>query len=208
MWATLVRAQSPDCAWCHGASVSAPDVAVRVLAHFPVGRGRVLEEIEFNGHGWGRRIEELKGRPRLHGLILLESTPDHARIRIEIDECPLRHAVSVSSALPRFPFEVKDGSDEWLLISERDQADRFVKDLRGHGVKADIVSSREYHPHASLTDRQREMMEAAIDQGYYEVPRRVTLTHLAERLHVAKSTLSETLARGERHLLEGLNGPK
>lgn len=208
MWATLVRAENPKCAWCHEATWGDPDVRVKVLAHFSAGGGRAWEEAELVGEKWPERVERIRAVAGTHGVALLESNPDRARIRIEVEECPLLHAVSASGALPRFPFEIKNGADEWLIISERDQAERFVNGLRERGVKVEIASSREYKPHATLTDRQRELMQAAIAQGYYEVPRRITLTKLAERLKVAKSTLSETLARGERHLLEDLHASR
>jgi len=208
MWATLVRAQSPSCAWCQQARSGDEDVTIRILAHFPAGGGHVWEEAELVGEKWPERLEVLRHLPGLHSATLLESTHERARVRIDVEGCPLLHAVKASGVLPRFPFEIKDGSDQWLIIAERDQTERFVRDLRKRGVKVEIASSHEYRPHATLTDRQRELMQAAIAQGYYEVPRRVTLTELARRLGVAKSTLSETLARGERHLLEDFRAPE
>jgi hypothetical protein len=207
MWATLVRAHNPTCAWCHEILMGASDVTVRILAHVPAGDGRVWEEAELVGAKWPERLDAMRKLPAMRGLTLLEQAPDKARVRLDLDECPLLHAVNASGVLPRFPFQLRDGADEWLIISEREQAERFVGDLRTRGVQVEIASSREYRPNATLTDRQRELMQAAIAQGYYEVPRRVTLTELARRLKVAKSTLSETLARGERHLLNELHAP-
>lgn len=207
MWATLLKVRNPDCAWCHQATLGDPQVQVKVLSHFPSGSGHILEEIELAGAQWRGRLETIRGQPSVHRVTLLESSEEHARVRLEIDECPLQHAVAESGALPRFPFEVRAGFDQWLIISERQEASKFAADLRSHGVRVEVVSSREYHPHENLTERQRELMQVAIAQGYYEVPRRVTLTKLAERLHVSKSTLSETLARAERRVLEGLRTP-
>lgn len=204
MWATLLRAKNPACAWCHEATLSDPQVAVKVYAHFPTGDGHVWEEAEVTGPGWKEKIDGLRDLPSVQELTILESTPERARIRLRIDACPLPQAVVASGILPRFPFEIRAGYDQWLLIGEREAGTKFIADLQEHDVDVQIVSTREYRPHASLTPRQRELMDAAIGQGYYEVPRRVTLTKLAERLHVAKSTLSESLARGERHVLEDL----
>lgn len=206
MWATLLRVEDPSCAWCHEATLGDDPVHVKVLSHFPAGSGRVWEEVEITGPTWKQHLEKIQQMASVHHLSLLESTNVRGRVRLEVDACPLQHAVIASGVLPRFPFEVRGGFDQWLIISEREEAAKFVSDLRGRGARVEVVSSREYHPHGSLTERQRELMEAAIAQGYYEVPRRVTLTKLAERLHVSKSTLSETLARGERRVLEELRG--
>jgi predicted DNA binding protein len=42
-----------------------------------------------------------------------------------------------------------------------------------------------------------EVFEYALKNGFYDVPRRITLSELAEKLGVAKSTLSSQLQRIE-----------
>jgi len=53
-----------------------------------------------------------------------------------------------------------------------------------------------------LTDRQRELLLAAVDAGYYDTPRECSLTDLATELDMAKSTVSETLHRAEGTIIE------
>ena len=48
-----------------------------------------------------------------------------------------------------------------------------------------------------LTPRQRQVFDAATQEGFYDVPRRISLTALAVKLDVAKSTLSAQLQRIE-----------
>lgn len=51
-----------------------------------------------------------------------------------------------------------------------------------------------------LPSAQREAVEAAVDAGYYETPRAVELSELAEDLGVPRSTLSYRLRRAEAQL--------
>lgn len=61
---------------------------------------------------------------------------------------------------------------------------------------------------SGLTDRQREVLEAAWDEGYYSVPRRASHEELAEELGCAPSTVSEHLRKIESRIMEGmLEGP-
>lgn len=53
-----------------------------------------------------------------------------------------------------------------------------------------------------LTDRQREALVAALEEGYFEVPRQVTLAELADDLGVTHQALSERLRRAQLVLLE------
>lgn len=55
-------------------------------------------------------------------------------------------------------------------------------------------------PWSSLSPGQREAVETAVEHGYYETPREVTLTELAERVDVPRSTLSYRLRRAEARL--------
>jgi predicted DNA binding protein len=53
-----------------------------------------------------------------------------------------------------------------------------------------------------LTARQSAVLRAAVEDGYYEFPRRTTTTALAERFGLARSTLEEHLRRAEGKVAE------
>jgi len=52
-----------------------------------------------------------------------------------------------------------------------------------------------------LTEKQFETVTAAYEAGYYEVPREVTLTELAEELDLSHQALSERLRRAHEALI-------
>ncbi len=52
-----------------------------------------------------------------------------------------------------------------------------------------------------LTPTQLEALHAALDAGYYDVPRGITLRELADRLGVSASSLSERIRRAEARLV-------
>jgi len=58
----------------------------------------------------------------------------------------------------------------------------------------------------SLPPTQRTAMRAALDHGYYRMPREVTLDDLAATLDVPRSTLSYRLRRAEERLVTGYLG--
>ncbi len=51
-----------------------------------------------------------------------------------------------------------------------------------------------------LSETQRRALHAAVEHGYYETPRGIELSELAERLGVPRSTLSYRLRRAEAEL--------
>lgn len=58
-----------------------------------------------------------------------------------------------------------------------------------------------------LTDRQKEIIIAAQKNGYYNIPREITMEELARKLGISKATTTEHLQKAENliisHLVEG-----
>ncbi|MFB6270658.1 MAG: helix-turn-helix domain-containing protein, partial [Halobacterium sp.] len=52
----------------------------------------------------------------------------------------------------------------------------------------------------ALTDRQREVVETAVDLGYYDVPRTAGQDDVAAELDCASSTVAEHLRKAEAAL--------
>lgn len=53
-----------------------------------------------------------------------------------------------------------------------------------------------------LTDEQQDVIEIAFKHGYFDVPRGITLTDLADEIGISHQALSERLRRGEKSILE------
>lgn len=66
-----------------------------------------------------------------------------------------------------------------------------------------LVSEREVRDTVldRLTDRQREVLFAAFDAGYYERPRKTTGTELADELGITSATFQQHLRAAERKLV-------
>ncbi len=74
------------------------------------------------------------------------------------------------------------------------------------GVHLRLERLGEYEPSAgrlssTLTERQLELFEIAVREGYYEIPRQTTHRELAEKLDCSTGTVSEHLQRVEAKLV-------
>lgn len=70
------------------------------------------------------------------------------------------------------------------------------------GVTSEVLSAQRYRRGErslleSLTDRQREVLEAAVDEGYYDHPRTATQADLAAHLGLSPATVGEHLRKTE-----------
>ena len=119
--------------------------------------------------------------------------------------------------LPLGPTELADGRECFdLLLSNRDELSDAVDLLSEFGpVSVDRISPdfrREVVPsHAewqellsSIPPRQRDILNTAVELGYFEIPREVTLEELAEELEITKTTASTHLRKAEGQLIEFL----
>ncbi|MDY6931373.1 MAG: PAS domain S-box protein [Halobacteriota archaeon] len=53
-----------------------------------------------------------------------------------------------------------------------------------------------------LTARQRTIIQTALEEGFYDYPKKINLKELAEEFNVSISTISEIIRRGERNILK------
>lgn len=82
---------------------------------------------------------------------------------------------------------------------------RLLDDLR---IRYKITAVRPFQgdrgPLASLTERQRTLLELAYRLGYFETPARTTLEKLAQVTGVSRAAVSKTLRRAEARILSGI----
>ena len=205
MWSLVLRVATPSQSWCHRTSLVRPDVRLRVMSCMPRSANSFVEVVELRGHRWPEALDEMGKSKGVNQVDVLESSPETAVVRLQLqDECPLPRILTATGVPPQLPFEVRGGFDHWLVVSRREEAQALLGALRDAGAQVELVYSGSYAPEKFLTDRQRQVLEAAVAEGYYDYPRRTTLTKLAEKLGVAKSTLSETLMLVERDVIGNL----
>lgn len=60
--------------------------------------------------------------------------------------------------------------------------------------------------HREMTECQRELLAMAVENGYFEVPRRITLSGLADDFGISDQAASERLRRGLNNLLVNRSG--
>lgn len=95
----------------------------------------------------------------------------------------------------------------WRFIARRTSDFRQVlAKLSKEGIETRIEDVAPLDRKATLTARQKEIMATAVARGYFEFPRRVSLTGLSELVGVKPSTLSEILRSAERRIMANALG--
>ena len=194
--------QLPDGLWVTDVSQSFPKSTFRLLSGYP--RDRTAIEL---GETITERPEAVVEATRTHPSItnyeLLESTERRVLGKYETSDIDLYEFVEESSLTIEFPVDVRDGWYEFDLTGTREELEQLQAVLDASPLSYELRSLVNAHDRdALLTDRQREVLVAALRSGYFEVPRDCTLEELAATLELDKSTVSTILRRGEGRVLK------
>jgi len=101
-----------------------------------------------------------------------------------------------------------DGTTEWTVaFSGREALTELLDRLKHDKVDVKILRLTSIADVNSLTSRQRSIVEIALEEGYFDYPRRITLRSLAKRVGVSASTVSEVLRRAQKKILSTYSRP-
>jgi hypothetical protein len=98
--------------------------------------------------------------------------------------------------IPKTPFSIRDGWADWVIECDRDKMRTLIERFKEEEIPYRLVSTRNSSSRL-LTERQRQVYDVALREGFYDLQRKINLTTLAELLGVSKSTLSAQLQRVE-----------
>lgn len=103
-----------------------------------------------------------------------------------------------------------DGTVTFALFGPADRLQAVVESAPGPvEVTVEGIAGLEAVPRAApavLSERQRAAVDAALELGYYEVPREATQADVAEAIGCAPSTAAEHLRKAEATLIRAIRG--
>lgn len=185
-----IEVRLPDGHWAGDVTRANPNDVLRIEEHMPLGRGRGTARIA----GGDALFSSIRGHTKIDDLRLLDTT--HATVEISAGGGGFLRPLMEVGVIPHTPFDVRDGWVEWTLECTQGKIRGLVDKFRAQSIPYRLLSTRTTSSHL-LTPRQHQVYELALREGYYDVPRRTSITALADMLGVAKSTLSAQIHRIE-----------
>ncbi|MFC4405927.1 helix-turn-helix domain-containing protein [Haloarchaeobius iranensis] len=136
-------------------------------------------------------------------LEILQADDGKALVQFETTTPFLLLPVQGSGVPLELPFTLENGKAEWEITAPQHRLSALAEQLDTFGIPYTVEQvSQRVEPERLLTDSQLRLLLAAVDCGYYDTPRECSLTELAERMGMAKSTASETLHRAEEAVVK------
>ncbi len=185
-----IEVRLPEGHWAGDVSRSHPSAVLRIDEHMPLQKGR--------GTAKASCSEDIAETVGLHHGIEDVRAFDKHQFAVDIIAGGggfLKPLLKVG-VIPHTPFEVRDGWVDWTIACAQGKVRALIAGFDEERIPYRLLSTRGVSS-LMLTPRQRQVFDAATQEGFYDVPRRISLTALAVKLDVAKSTLSAQLQRIE-----------
>ncbi len=200
-----LRVTLPSTVWSRPFSVKHPNLRIELIDRMEVGSGLTLVEVQIHGEratDWGVEIRTL---PNVEEVEVISTGGETGLYRIIYKGDPFIPTLRELKLLRRFPIHIQAGVATWVVVGPEPKVRRLLTHLHSNSIGVEVVSvgrGPPSHGPFSLTSRQHQILRRAMLEGYFEVPRRVSLTELAPKIGIAASTLSVTLAVIEKKILK------
>jgi predicted DNA binding protein len=202
MMEVLLKIRMPD-NWVKDVGKRFP-TPIKFLECMPYGDsgGRGLIEINGEEKKIYDIIEEIKDHPDVCRVDISPLKDGGVLGSIITNKCVACRALTGSDCFLTSALSLGDGRVEWKLITggEGSLVDLIDK-LKSYGCEVELKSTTHLTKKTMLTSRQEEIVRAAIEKGYYDYPKKITIKELAKTFDISPSTLNEILQRGERKIM-------
>ncbi len=202
--ATL-RVRIPIRIWTGPFSARHPEVRLEVLNRTDVSPDISVSDYWIGGGAPGEWAREIGAFPDVVRVDPLAVVGSGCLYRIQYRNPPVIYLYRRLHLPLQFPLQIQAGMLTWEVVSRLAE----FQTILGHARRADAgvqVTSVRRGPLRShlpmLTAPQQELLTRAMAEGYFAVPRGITLTELSRKLNRSKSSLSEGIALIEKRLVE------
>ena len=194
-----IQIRLPEGHWAGDLTRQLPHVVLRIEEHMPLSKGMGTAKTIINGPNMDQCLDLLDKHEGIDEVSIYSANDTMLDLNLTIKRGGggFLRALSKATVVPKTPFEVRDGWVEWEFSTDQEHARTLIGALKTGDIPHRILSFGHEQPSRLLTPRQREVFDLAVQEGYYDSPRRITLTSLAEKLSVSKSTVCELI-----HIIE------
>ncbi|MFW9897615.1 MAG: helix-turn-helix domain-containing protein [Candidatus Thorarchaeota archaeon] len=197
-----IKVKFPDKLWISHIFKEFPDVRMEIQYFLPFDLERSIGNsiFEIMHHEIESIIKEIQGHPSVFEFSLLEHEENKIKINVKTRDPYLLYAIINCGVLVDFPVNVREGYAYWRLISSRESIDRLLTlfderkidyELLRIGTAPYDLDDEKY----KLSLEESETLDMAINLGFFEIPRKISLEELANQMGKSKSALSVMLRK-------------
>ena len=117
--------------------------------------------------------------------------------------CALSHIVSESGIFLTSAKPIDDNIIEWTVLASNSTYIRnFIKRARDAGYNITRRYLADPESELKLTTKQEAILRYALENGFYDIPKKITTDDLCRKFDCSKATLNVILRSAERKIIE------
>ena len=190
-----IEVRLPDGHWAGEATRENPSSVLQIIETMPLSKGRGTAQISTDE----LLLNQLDNLPGVENVNLLGK--NKATVTIASGGGGFIKALRVVGVVPRTPFEVIDGWADWTIECSSSQVKQLIGQIKTDEIPMRLKSTRSNNEKL-LTIRQSQIFELAKRKGYWNIPREISITQLAELTGSSKSTISVMLHAIESKIVD------
>ena len=201
----ILRAQIsielPSDKWTHKLSKEFLNITFNILSMSLVRENICNTLITLSGNQISDLISKLKTNDSIIEYLIISNTPTSTLLNVKVRNPWVLISTIENEVSIKYPIKIHNGWSDWEIYSTRERIHSLFNDLQLIGLNIKLKSIGKHKKKPLLTLRQSEIMNIAMNEGFYNVPRNLTLIDLAKKIEISSSTLSETLRKINKKLV-------
>ena len=142
---------------------------------------------------------------RIKALLIFKSKREKSFRVIRNHECDLARAILNSGAIVSSA-ELRSNEIIWILVCTQNEFKELTKNLDklrdNYDLNYEIIWKSKFSGEfEGLSYIEEEILRLALEQGYFDCPKRIKLEDLAEIFELSKSTISELMRRALKKVI-------
>jgi len=197
-----IKIKFPEQIWISEIFKNYPDIKMEISHFLPYDLERSIGNslIEIKHYNIDSILDEINNHSSVFELSVLEMEENKAVFNVKTKDPYLLYAIIKCGVLVDFPVRVEEGFAYWRLISSRDRIDQLLTIFEQKNIKFELlrIGISPYNiedDKNKLTYNESNILDKAISLGFFEIPRKISLEELANKMGKSKSALSVMLRK-------------
>lgn len=197
-----VKIKFPSDIWISEIFKKFRDIRMEILYFLPYDLEKSIGNaiIEIMHHDLDSILQEIKNHGSVFEFSELERKENKVKFNVKTRDPYLLYALIKCGVLVDFPVRVREGYAFWRLISTRSRIDQLLTVFEKKNIEFELlrIGNSPYNiddEKYRLNLDEEDVLTKAIETGFFDVPRKISLEDLASDLGKSKSALSVILRK-------------
>ena len=197
-----IKIKFPEKIWISEIFKNFKDIRMEIISFLPYDLEKSIGNamIEIMHYNVESIIELIKNHNSVYDFNILEKEENSIKFNVKTKDPYLLYGVIKYGVLVDFPVNVREGYAYWRLISTRKGIDNLLNFFEEKNVEYKLlkIGNSPYSiedEKTKLNFDEIEILDKALEYGFFEIPRKISLENLAKNLGKSKSALSVILRK-------------